>query len=132
METQRKLPYEPDKKVLIQYDFDFYSCVWYEGENMETPVYFLKNQQTGEFEKLIYTRWYMSIALEKLSRLDASEKLLITKELVYGFWYAIREGYNHMLDPALRNPYDCPRIRNTLSAVRAYIKRIADKNNHYE
>lgn len=31
METQRKLPHE--------------------GESLETPVYFLKNQQTGEFER---------------------------------------------------------------------------------
>lgn len=132
METRRKLPHEPGKEVFIQHDYDFYSCVYYKEDKTDEPIFFLKNQQTGEFERLPYTHWYMVTAFEKLRKLPPDEIRLIDKTLVNDFWYAIREGYNHMLDPALRSPYDCPRIRNTLNAVRAYIKRIAEKSNHYE
>lgn len=124
METKRKLNTEPFKTVFIQHDFDFYSVVYYHGDPSDEPVFYLKNPTSREFEVLTYSRWYMTIAFEKLRKLDRSEQSQITKELVYSFRWAIREGYNHQLDPNLRNPYDTPRIRNTIKAVKAYIERI--------
>lgn len=122
------LPHEPGKEIFIQHDFDFYSCVYYKEDKTDEPVFFLKNQQTGEFEQLHYTHWYMVTVFEKLRQFPASEIQLIDQKLVNDFWWAVREGYNHMLDPALRNPYDCPRIRNTIKAVQAYVKRICERS----
>lgn len=125
-ENRRMLDHPESKKPIIQHDFDFYSVVYYDLSSHE-PVFFLRDQASGTFKRLPYGRWYMSTALEKLQKIPANEKHLITEELVNGFWYAIREGYNHMLDPNLRNEYDTPRIRNSIKAVQAYIKRIEEK-----
>lgn len=118
---------QPEGKIpVIQHDFSFYSVVYY-SLSTRAAVYFLNNPLTGKFKRLEYGHWYMCTALEKLNKIPANEKHLITEELVNEFWYAIREGYNHMLDPNLKNEYDIPRIQNTLKAIRSYIKRIADK-----
>lgn len=121
--NRRKLPYDINRSVFIQHDYDFYSTVYY-TDNHSEPVFYLKNNSTGEFERLSYGRSYMVVALEKLQKLSPEEKAQIDKELVNNFWWAIREGYNHMLDPNLRREYDTPRIKNTLNAVRLYIDKI--------
>lgn len=125
----RNLAYDPDRAVFIQHDFDFYSTVYY-SDNHAEPVFYLKNNSSGEFERLSYGRSYMAVALEKLQKLPPEERAQIDKELVNNFWWAIREGFNHMLDPNLRREYDTPRIKNTIKAVRSYIDRIvvASKN----
>lgn len=125
-DNRRALNHPEGNEPVIQHDFDFYSVVYYSFLSRE-PVFFLKDPQSGLFKKLQYGRWYMCTALEKLQKIPANEKHLITEALVNGFWYAIREGYNHMLDPNLRNEYDTPRIQNNIKAVQSYIKRIAEK-----
>ena len=70
----------------------------------------------------------MVTVLEKFQKFPPEEIRLIDKKLVYDFWWAIREGYNHMLDPALKQAYDCPRIQNTVKAVQAYVKRICERS----
>ena len=121
--NRRKLCYDPDRKVFIQHDYDFYSTVYY-TDNHSEPVFYLKNNSTGEFERLSYGRSYMVVALGKLHKLSPEEKAQIDKDLVNNFWWAIREGYNHMLDPNLKREYDTPRIKNTINAVRLYIDKI--------
>lgn len=128
MEERRALPHEEGKEVFIQHDFDFYSCVYYKEDNPDEPVFFLKNQQTGVFERLHYTYWYMITVFEKLRKFPPEEIQQVDQKLVYDFWWAVREGYNHRLDPNLKQSYDCPRIRNTVKAVRAYVKRICEKS----
>lgn len=120
---RRKLPYDINRSVFIQHDYDFYSTVYY-ADNHSEPVFYLKNNSTGEFERLSYGRSYMVVALEKLQKLSPEEKARIDKELVNNFWWAIREGFNHMLDPNLKREYDTPRIQNTLKAVKSYIDKI--------
>ncbi|RWZ86298.1 MAG: hypothetical protein EO766_14465 [Hydrotalea sp. AMD] len=67
--------------------------------------------------------WYMQVALEK-SDLVKEERHLLTYELLVSYRWAIREGYNHQLDTALRNSYDYPRNRNNVKGIRSYIERI--------
>ena len=129
--NRRKLNHQEGKTVFMQHDFDFYSVCYYKEES-HLPVFFLKNPDTGEFKQLSYGRWYMVTVVEKLQKIPANEKHLITEELVNGFWHAILEGYNHMLDPNLRQEYDTPRIQNNIKAVNAYIKRIFDRKKSRE
>lgn len=125
-DNRRVLEHPEGSEVFIQHDFDFYSVCYYKEKSNE-PVFFLKDPETNGFNRLINGYWYMVTALEKLRKIPVHERPLITKELVNRFWYAIREGYNHRLDPNLRRQYDTPRIQNNIKAVQAYIKRIADK-----
>lgn len=67
--------------------------------------------------------WYMIVALEKAEKVTTDRQLL-TSELLLSYRWAIREGYNHELDPALKNPWDYPRNRNTIEGIRSYIERI--------
>lgn len=67
--------------------------------------------------------WYMRVALEK-SDLVKEDRHLLTYELLVSYRWAIREGYNHQLDPALQNQYDYPRNRNTVQGIKKYIERI--------
>lgn len=129
--NRRSLKHPEGKTPVMQHDFDFYSAVYYSLSPIE-PVFFLKDPQTGKFNQLQYGQWYMSTALEKLQKIPANEKDLITEDLVNGFWYAIREGYNHGLDPNLIKRYDTPRIRNTIKAVQSYIKRIEAKESEWK
>lgn len=130
-ENRRKLNHPEGKTVCIQHDFDFYSVSWYKEES-HLPVFFLKNPDTGEFKQLSYGRWYMVVVMEKLQKIPANEWHLITEDIVNGFWYAIREGYNHMLDPNLKREYDTPRIKNSIGAVKSYMKRIEEKGRRQE
>lgn len=50
-DNRRKLPYDINRTIFIQHDFDFYSIVYY-TDNHSEPVFYLKNNSTGEFERL--------------------------------------------------------------------------------
>lgn len=67
--------------------------------------------------------WYMAVALEK-SDLVTEDRHLLTSDLLITYRWAIREGYNHELDPNLKNRYDFPRNRNTVKGIQGYIDRI--------
>lgn len=127
-DDRRSLDHPEGSSLFIQHDFDFYSVCYYKEKSNE-PVFFLKNPTSGKFNRLQYGRWYMVTALEKLQKISENEKHLITEELVNGLWYAIREGYNHQLDPNLKREYDTPRIQNNIKAIKAYIDRINQKRN---
>lgn len=67
--------------------------------------------------------WYMTIALEKSDKVK-DDRHLLTADLLISYRYAIREGYNHQLDPNLRNRYDEPRNHNTVQGIKNYIAKI--------
>ena len=67
--------------------------------------------------------WYILVALEKADKVKIDRHLL-TKALILRYRWAIREGYNHQLDPALKNRYDYPRNQNTIKGIEGYIARI--------
>ena len=85
------------------------------------------------YEKEDYD-WYMAVALEKADKV-AKDRHLLTAELLLGYRWAIREGYNHRLDPALQRQYDHPRNQNTIKGIQGYIDRIkkaSDAEGHKE
>ena len=77
------------------------------------------------YEKPEYD-WYMTVALEK-SDLVKEDRHLLTADLLIEYRHAIREGFQHQLDSALRNAYDYPRNRNTVKGIQGYINRIFSK-----
>lgn len=80
------------------------------------------------YEKPEYD-WYMSVALEK-SDLVKEDRHLLLPEVFLAYRWAIREGYNHNLDPHLITRYSHPRNRNTVAGIIGYtnrIKKAADK-----
>ena len=100
---------------------DFYSSSGYDFE--------LKNETiTFNYpEKSVFVRsdydWYLVVALEKADQVK-NDRHLLTRELLLSYRWAIREGYNHQLDSALKKRYDFPRNRNTIKGIRGYIERI--------
>jgi len=73
--------------------------------------------------------WYMSVALEKSDKVT-EDRHLLTADLLISYAYAIREGYNHCIDPHLLRRYDEPRNRNNIKGIKNYInyiKRISDE-----
>lgn len=74
------------------------------------------------YEKRDYD-WYMTVALEK-SDLVKEDRHLLTHDLIIRYRDAIREGYNHQLDPNLKRAYDYPRNHNTIKGIYGYIERI--------
>lgn len=74
------------------------------------------------YEKADYD-WYMTVALEKIDKVIVDRHLL-TAELIISYRNAIREGYQHQLDPNLRSSYDYPRNRNTINGITGYISKI--------
>lgn len=89
-----------------------------------------KNDETITFklpQPKVYIKhsydWYMQIALEK-SDLVKEDRHLLTYDLLTQYRWAIREGFNHQLDPQLVNPYGHPRNRNTVKGITDYINRI--------
>lgn len=88
------------------------------------------NEETVTFkqpEPIVYEQkehdWYMSVALEKSDQVK-EDRHLLTSDLLLGYRWAIREGFNHQLDSALKNRYDFPRNRNTVKGIQGYIDRI--------
>jgi hypothetical protein len=57
------------------------------------------------------------------------DRHLLTSELLLSYRWAIREGYNHMLDPHLRSAYDYPRNRNTVKGIQGYIDLIQKRSD---
>jgi hypothetical protein len=91
-----------------------------EFTNKETIT--LKQPEPVVYEKAEYD-WYMTVALEKVDKVT-KDRHLLTAELILGYRWAIREGYNHQLDTALRNQYDYPRNQNTAKGIQGYVDRI--------
>ena len=91
-----------------------------EFTNKETIT--LKQPKPVVYEKSEYD-WYMTVALEKVGKVT-QDRHLLTSDLILGYRWAIREGYNHQLDTALRNQYDYPRNQNTVKGIQGYIDRI--------
>lgn len=102
----------------------------------ENDVYVREREKEFESRELITFRlptpsgfwkekydWYITVALEKSDKVTADRHLL-TRELLLGYRWAIREGYQHQLDPNLRNEYDYPRNHNTISGIKGYIEKI--------
>jgi len=65
----------------------------------------------------------MVVALEKVDKVT-EDRHLLTSELILNYRWAIREGFNHMLDSNLTNQYDHPRNRNTVKGIENYVDRI--------
>lgn len=93
-----------------------------EFTNKETITF--KHPKVVVYKKAEYD-WYMTVALEKVDKV-AQDRHLLTSELIIGYRWAIREGFNHQLDSALQNQYDYPRNRNTVKGIQSYIKRISN------
>lgn len=91
-----------------------------EFANKETITF---KQPEPEVYELHPHDWYMTVALEKVDKVT-QDRHLLTSELILGYRWAIREGYNHELDSALRNRYDYPRNQNTVKGIQGYIDRI--------
>lgn len=81
-----------------------------------------KQPQPVVYQKAEYD-WYMTVALEKVDKVT-KDRHLLTAELILNYRWAIREGYNHQLDSALRKQYDYPRNQNTVKGIQGYIERI--------
>ena len=88
--------------------------------NKETIT--LKQPKPVVYEKAEYD-WYMAVALEKVDKVT-QDRHLLTSELILGYRWAIREGFNHQLDPSLQNQYDYPRNRNTVKGIQGYVDLI--------
>lgn len=67
--------------------------------------------------------WYMTVALEKVDKVT-EDRHLLTADLIIGYRNAIREAYQHMLDPHLLGSYDHPRNRNTVKGIKSYINKM--------
>lgn len=91
-----------------------------EFTNEETITF--KRPKTYVYNKPAYD-WYMAVALEKSDQVK-EDRHLLTSDLLIEYRWAIREGYNHELDPALKRDYDYPRNRNTVKGIQGYIDRI--------
>ena len=65
----------------------------------------------------------MQVAIEKCDKIK-EDRHLINYDLISSYRWAIREGFNHQLDTSLKNLYDQPRHKNTISAIKKYIERI--------
>ncbi|MGN8055661.1 hypothetical protein ACTJKN_05260 [Pedobacter sp. 22163] len=119
--TQRTLDHE-GREVFIQHDYDFVSKVLYKKK--PNLVWFLRNK-SNKFEKYEpnYSDWYIAVAVEKLEKIK-EDRHLIDSSLIMSYRWAIREGFNHQLDPALKKSYDYPGNRNNIKGVLAYIDRI--------
>lgn len=67
--------------------------------------------------------WYLTVALEKSDKV-VNDRSLLTRDLLLGYRWAIREGYQHGLDPSLRKEYDYPKNHNTINGILGYIEKI--------
>lgn len=108
------------KEITASLEKDFYTKTWdrITGEG----VIVFRNPKPMEYKKHSYD-WYIVVALEKADKV-VKDRHLLTGELLLKYRWAIREGFNHVLDPHLRNPFDHPRNRNTIEGIQSYIKKI--------
>lgn len=91
-----------------------------EFSNAELVTFKLPEQST--FEKHAYD-WYLTVALEKSDKV-VNDRHLLTRDLLLAYRWAIREGYQHGLDPSLRKEYDYPKNHNTINGILGYIEKI--------
>lgn len=107
--------------MILVKDNEVYKCERKEQFTLEEIITF-KIPKIKVYEKPSYD-WYMSVALEKSDKVK-NDRHLLTSELLLQYRWAIREGYNHQLDSALKNKYDHPKNQNTLDGIHVYINRI--------
>ena len=74
------------------------------------------------FQKEDYD-WYIVVAVEKADKVTV-DRTKLTGELILSYRWAIREGFQHGLDPQLKNRFDYPRNKNTVAGIQGYIDRI--------
>lgn len=72
--------------------------------------------------------WYIIVAIEKADKVK-TDRHLLTSELLLQYRWAIREGYNHQLDPNLENRFDYPRNQNTIKGIEGYIDLIKKRSD---
>lgn len=70
--------------------------------------------------------WYIHVAIEKCKKLKEDRDQL-TFELIMAYRSAIREAYQHDLDPAVRCKWDHPRNRNNIKGIKSFIQKIESK-----
>lgn len=108
-----------DKSFKIEKDFyireseDRFTGIETITFNYPTPV---------KFEKAEYD-WYIMVALEKADKVKVDRHLL-SSGLLLKYRWAIREGYNHSLDPNLNQRWAHPRNKYTVQGIQGYIDRI--------
>lgn len=98
----------------------------FDQEEIITFKYFSK-PELKVFKRHNYD-WYIAIALEKADKVK-EDRHLLTADLLIEYRWAIREGFNHMLDSNLKNRYDEPRNRNTVNGIKSYIANIKKKSD---
>jgi hypothetical protein len=110
---------------VLNHDKDFYSRHWKSFGAKESLIKFKHNPKeytAGDYD------WYITVALEKADKVTVNRNLL-TSDLLLRYRWAIREGFNHQLDPSLKNRFDYPRNRNTIEGIQNYIKLIERKSD---
>ena len=106
---------------LTRTERDFYTIQYDAFPCVEGTITFFNPERT-EFRKHDYD-WYIIVALAKADQV-IEDRHLLTRDLILGYRWAIREGYNHELDPAMKRKYDHPRNRNTIEGIKGYIEKI--------
>lgn len=92
------------------------------GESIIT----FKHPEPSEFAQLKYD-WYILVALEKADQV-VQDRHLLTKSLLLQYRWAIREAYQHQLDPTMTSAWSHPRNRNTIKGIQSYIDNIKKKS----
>lgn len=105
----------------LKHETDFYIRTRESIIAKEAKITF-KHPAPSEFPQQEYD-WYLTVALEKADKVSGDRHLL-TRELLLSYRWAIREGYNHQLDPSLKNRFDYPSNRNSIKGIQGYIDRI--------
>ncbi len=120
------LPVNGEEKTLyLVNETDFYKLERKEQFGKEMLITF-KFPGMSTFEKHDYD-WYITVALEKADQVRADRHLL-TRDLLLQYRWAIREGYQHQLDPNLNKQFAYPRNKNTVQGIEGYIALISKKS----
>ena len=110
---------------VLNHDKDFYSRHWKSFGAKESLIKFKHEPQ--EYTAHDYD-WYITVAISKANEVK-EDRHLLTSKLLLEYRWAIREGFNHMLDPNLKNRYDHPRNRNTIQGIQGYIDLIKKRSD---
>lgn len=106
---------------LTRTEKDFYTIQYDSFPCIEGTITFHYPDST-EFTKHEYD-WYIIVALAKADKVK-TDRHLLTRELILEYRWAIREGYQHGLDPNLKSKFDHRRNQNTIKGIQGYIDRI--------
>jgi hypothetical protein len=128
----RQLEHDNQSGVYSQIDRDYYSKVNYNDKKFGNPTFFIRDE-SGKFKRYPtddYPRmdWYLVVAIEKCDKIKDNRQF-INYELIGSYRLAIREGYNHQLDPNLKKEFDYPRNQNTILGVESYIALIKQRSD---